>query len=66
MTQEQAEQKLNQEPPLQYAIRGMVAEDGNFKLDCALAHSREDISNEAKKFISYKLYRLEIDKNQNL
>jgi hypothetical protein len=66
MTQELAEQKLNNEPPLVYFIRGMVVEDGSFKLDAAAAHSREDISREAKKFVKYNLYRLEIDKNQNL
>ena len=66
MTQEQAEKKLNEEPKLEYAIRGIKVEDGQFYLDAALGLSRDDISKEAKKFVSYKLYRLEIDKNQNL
>ena len=66
MTQEQAEQKLNQEPPLQYAIRGMKVSDGAFYLDAALAFTREDISKEAKTFVKYTLYDLSKSKNQNL
>ena len=66
MTQEQAEKKLNSEPPLVYAIRGMKTEDGVFYLDAALAFTREDISKEAKSFVKYRLYKLEVDKNQNL
>ena len=66
MTQEQAEKKLNNEPQLQYAIRGLKIEDGNFYLDAALGYSRDDIRSEAKKFISYQLYKLVKDENQNL
>lgn len=66
MTQEQAEQKLNQEPPLQYAIRGMKVMDGDFFLDAAICYSREDAVKEAKKFTKYTLYDLAKSKNQNL
>ena len=66
MNQEQAEKKLNSEPPLMYLIRGIRVEDGAFFTDVAAGFNREDISREAKKFIFFKLYKLEIDKNQNL
>ncbi len=66
MTQEEAERKLNSEPPLVYAIRGMKVSDGVFYLDAAIGLSREDISKEAKTFVKYTLYDLSKSKNQNL
>ena len=66
MTQEQAEKKLNSEPPLMYAIRGLKIEDGNFYLDAALCFSRDDVREEAVKFVKYTLYDLVKSKNQNL
>ncbi len=66
MTQEQAEKKLNSEPPLMYAIRGLKIEDGNFYLDAALSFSRDDLREESKKYVKYTIYDLTKSKNQNL
>jgi hypothetical protein len=66
MTQEQAEQKLNAEPPLQYAIRGMKVSDGSFYLDAALCYSRDDVRAESEKFTKFVIYDLSKSKNQNL
>jgi len=66
MTQEEAERKLNSEPPLVYAIRGMKVMDGEFFLDAAICYSREDAVKEAKKFTKFTLYDLTKSKNQNL
>ena len=66
MTQEEAERKLNSEPPLVYAIRGMKVLDGSFYLDAALCYSRGDIREESKKYIKYVLYDLKKSLNQNL
>ena len=66
MTQEQAEKKLNSEPPLMYAIRGLKIEDGNFFLDAALCFSRDDVRIESEKFTKFVIYDLNKSKNQNL
>ncbi len=66
MTQENAEQTLNHEPPLQYAIRGMKVTDGNFYLDAALCHTRDDVREESKNYVKFVIYDLSKSKNQNL
>ncbi len=66
MTQEEAERKLNSEPPLVYAIRGMKVSDGVFYLDAALSYSRDDVREESKKYVRFVIYDLVKSKNQNL
>ena len=66
MKQEEAEKKLDNHPKIEYFIFGITPDDGNFRLDAAACISREDARNESKKFIKFNLYKLELDKNQNL
>ena len=66
MTQEQSEKLINNEPPLQFLIRGIRVSDGNFFTDAAVGFSRDDIREESKKYIKYVLYDLTKSKNQNL
>ena len=66
MTQEEAERKLNSEPPLVYAIRGMKVMDGSFYLDAALCYTRDDVREESKNYVKFIIYDLIKSKNQNL
>ncbi len=66
MTQEQTEKKYNEEKQLQFFIRGIKVSDGDFSLDAAACFDRNDAREESKKFLKFRLYKLELDKNQNL
>ena len=67
MTQEQAENKITSDKPLEYFIRGVREyQDGFFMTDACACYNRQDAEKEVKRFTKYILYRLEKDPNQNL
>jgi hypothetical protein len=66
MKLEEADSKLNNHPPVQFLLHGYRVEDGIYRMDAVGCVDRNDAARESKKFVKYFLYRLEIDKNQNL